>query len=331
MELYKAHGQGAIRSLAVLLVQPQRIVPINQPAPCPVRLAHLSDVHVTARPLGWKRADWLNKRLAAWMNLRLLGRGFRFSRADEVLGCLVAELRQRRPDRVVFSGDATALGFESELARAATLLGVAGDEPLPGLAVPGNHDYCTHHAAASGDFERHFAPWLEGERVDGQVYPFAQWVGSVWLVAVNSSTANRWAWDASGGVGAEQLGRLEQLLSRLADGPRILVTHYPVCLASGKRERGSHGLRDLEALVAAAERGGVCLWLHGHRHHAYYHPRPPFAPFPVICAGSATQHRLWSYWEYAITGQQVEAVRREYDPLKRCFVERESFALPLVR
>ena len=56
---------------------------------------------------------------------------------------LVAELRERRLDRVVFSGDATALGFPAEFERAAKLFGVNGPEPLPGLAdlplgAPGN-------------------------------------------------------------------------------------------------------------------------------------------------------------------------------------------------
>ncbi len=295
----------------------------------PTRLAHLSDIHVTARPLGWRRRDLFDKRLFAWINLRLLGRGFRFRKADSVLAALMDELRRRRPDRVVFSGDATAMGYEAELERAAELLGVAGPEPLPGLAVPGNHDYCTRACAASGLFERHFAPWLVGERVDDQVYPFAQRAGPVWLVAVNSSTGNRWAWDASGGVGRDQLRRLERLLDRLDPGPRVLVTHFPLCLRSGKPERRTHGLRDLADVVKVAERGGVALWLHGHRHDAYHHEQSAFAPFPVICAGSATQSRLWSYGEYTITGRTFEGVRRVFDPEDGTFRDGGKFTLRL--
>src|SRR5262245_25443200 len=115
-----------------------------------IRLAHFSDVHVHAPACAWRLEDWLSKRLTAWVNLRLLGRGFRFRRHEEVLAALRAELGERRPDRLVFSGDATALGFGEEVARAAALLGV---EELPGLAVPGNHDYCTRSAMRSGQFE----------------------------------------------------------------------------------------------------------------------------------------------------------------------------------
>ena len=68
-----------------------------------VRLAHLSDVHVTVRRVGWRREDWLNKRLAAWFNLRVLGRGFRFRSANLVLEAMLEEFRTRRQDRIVFS------------------------------------------------------------------------------------------------------------------------------------------------------------------------------------------------------------------------------------
>jgi 3',5'-cyclic AMP phosphodiesterase CpdA len=296
----------------------------------PVRLAHFSDVHITTRPLGWQRRDWFSKRVTGYINLRWLGRRYRFRRADEVLAVLAADLRDRRPDHVIFSGDATHLGFEAEFARAADLLGVAAADRLPGLAVPGNHDYYTRHVVAAEMFERHFAPWQEGERVDGHRYPFAQRVGPLWLVAVNSCVPNRWSWDASGRVGREQLDRLERLLDGLGPGLRILVTHYPVCLASGKREARAHGLRDLPELVEVARRGSVALWLHGHRHGAYHHARPRLAPFfPVICAGSATQSKRWSYGEYTIRGRQLTGVRRAWDAGAGAFRDFGSFELEL--
>src|SRR5262245_9063535 len=215
-----------------------------------VRLAHFSDIHVTCRPLGWQREDWLTKRLPAWMNLRIFGRAFRLRHAEGVLAALMPGLPRRRPDHWIFSRDATDFGFAAAPGHAAGLLGLLDGERMPGIAVPGNHDYCTPTAAESGDFEKHFACWQSGERVDDAVYPFAQRVGSAWLVAVNTSTANRWAWDASGGVDSAQLERLARLFARLPGGLRILVTHYPVCLKSGKPERGSHGLRNLADLVA---------------------------------------------------------------------------------
>src|SRR3982751_5804548 len=149
-----------------------------------VRLAHISDIHISSGPLEWKREDWFSKRLTSWLNFRFLGRERRFAHAEEVLGYLVNELPNRNIDHIVFSGDATALGFESEIRRAAQLLRIS-DGTIPGLAIPGNHDYCTFAAECSGHFEHHFAPWQEGRRVDEHRYPFAQRVGPVWLIGVN--------------------------------------------------------------------------------------------------------------------------------------------------
>jgi 3',5'-cyclic AMP phosphodiesterase CpdA len=294
-------------------------------------MAHFSDIHVTAEACSWSRPDWFNKRLSAWVNLRLFGRGFRFRHAERVLAALVEDLRQRNYDRLLFSGDATALGFEEEMARAASLLGVGRPDLPPGLAVPGNHDYMTRHAAAGGHYERHFSPWQQGERVGDAAYPFAQRVGPLWVVAVNSATANRWAWDASGRVGAEQLVRLERLLDRLEGGPRVLVTHYPVWLADGRRERRIRALRDLDELVNVCARGGISLWLHGHRHHNYHTPPVEQVPFPVICAGSATQHGRWSYKDYTFLGHRLKVVTRVFDREQSAFFDERTYELELPR
>lgn len=293
-----------------------------------VRLAHFSDIHVTAKS-AWRLRDWFSKRLTSWVNLRVLGRGKRFADADSVAVTLIDDLRARGCDHIVFSGDATALGFEEEMAWAAELLGVGRAGVPPGLAVPGNHDYCTALAASGGHFERHFAPWLTGERINGDTYPFAQKVGHVWLVAVNSAKANWFPTDASGQVGPAQLKRLEMLLAHLEGGPRVLVTHYPLLGLHGGHDHHSRELRDRDALLAIAAKGGIGLWLHGHTHCAYHHPAATETPFPVICAGSATQRGLWSYFEYTITGNHLRAARRTYDPIASTFAEGQVFELEL--
>lgn len=289
------------------------------------RLAHISDLHLTASPLGWRFHDFFSKRVFTWMNLRLRRR-HHFSSAEQVLTRLAQDLDERRVDHVIFSGDATALGFESEMRRVAEILGVTR---RPGLAVPGNHDYCTPAAARSGAFERCFAPWQQGERVGDETYPFAQPLGGLCLVGLNSAKGNFWFWDASGRVGDAQLQRLRALLARLPAGPRILVTHYPICLAKGGPEKLHHGLRDLPATLQVAAEGGVSLWLHGHRHGFYHFRALPNAPFPVICAGSSTQTGQWSYGEYDVAAGLLHGRRRVYDPVADRFRDAESFELPL--
>ena len=292
-----------------------------------IRLAHFSDIHLTAPQLDWTLEDCFSKRVTSWLNLRL-GRAQRFKRANEIVACLMDELPGRGIDHLIFSGDATALGFESEIRRASELLRIDGST-IPGLAIPGNHDYCTRSAALSGHFERYFDSWQQGRRIGTHRYPFAQKIGPLWLIGVNAATGNRWPWDAGGSVGPEQLERLRQLLAGLPPAVKILVVHFPICLATGTRESAHHGLRDLDALLDIANAGGVSLWLHGHRHSPYYFQQPVGADFPVICAGAATQEGIWSCGEYAIDGRTLQAVRRTYDPDGHCFRDAEMFAVQL--
>src|SRR5439155_10533072 len=95
-----------------------------------IRLIHFSAIHITAQPLGWQHRDWFNRRLPGWLNLKWLGRELRFRRAEEVLAVLSTDLRARAPDHVIFSGNATTLGFDAEFRKAASMLGM-GDAGLP--------------------------------------------------------------------------------------------------------------------------------------------------------------------------------------------------------
>ncbi len=293
-----------------------------------VRLAHLSDIHITSPRLDWGLKDVFSKRFTSWINYQVLGRKRRFAFAQQVLTRLVEDLHHRHIDHVIFSGDATALGFESEFRLAAQLLRC--QEPsLPGLAVPGNHDYLNKYAEKSGLFEKYFAKWQQGIRVDHHTYPFAQRVGPVWLIGVNGSTANRIPWDASGAVGHAQRERLKKLFDRLGDGPRILVTHYPMCLRSKRAEIKFRNLRDLRHVQELAEEANVSLWLHGHRHHPYHFQTVKGVSFPVICSGTATQTRIWSYNEYVIDGARLKALQRIYDRSQQRFVDAGRFEIQL--
>jgi 3',5'-cyclic AMP phosphodiesterase CpdA len=291
-----------------------------------IRLAHFSDIHITTPRLGWTWRDWFSRRLTSWLNLRVLGRGKRFANAEIVLSRFLTDVRTQNVDHLVFSGDATALGFRAEIEHAAQALNLDG---FSGLAVPGNHDYCTVQAARSGDFEQCFASWQRGERVDGACYPFAQRVGDYWLVAVNSARGNRWFWDARGFVAPDECKRLARLLAHLPPGPRILVTHYPICLADGRPESRSHRLINLDAVLEIAARGGVTLWLHGHRHGFYLHERTRRAAFPVLCAGSATQTDRWSYGLYTLQNRTLEGSQRQFDASADRFCEVSRFSLTL--
>ncbi len=296
----------------------------------PIRLAHFSDVHLTANPLGWGMRDVLSKKASGWVNVTLLGRGRRFKYANDVVAALRTDLASRSYDHLVFSGDATTLAFESEMKHAAESLGVSDPALPPGLAVPGNHDYYTRFAERTGLFETYFAPWQKGERLDNETYPFAKRVGDIWLIGVNSSMANTMTWDATGRIGDVQLDRLRRLCSTLSPGPRILVTHYPLRNSHGKLEVRTHRLRDHTAALAAAKECKISLWLHGHLHRPFFLQAGGDLPFPVVCGGSAAQTRRWGYHEYVVHANVVNATRRTYDRVSGLFKDELKFDLAIV-
>jgi 3',5'-cyclic AMP phosphodiesterase CpdA len=289
-----------------------------------VRLAHFSDLHLTTTPLGWQARDWLSKRVTGWLNARLLPRFFRFRHAEIAVRALVEDLGAANVNHAIFSGDASTLGFESECRHAAGLLPLS---TMPGLAVPGNHDYYTPLAEASGGFERAFASWQQGLRIDHATYPFAQPVGHIWLIALNSSRGNCLPWDATGYVDQPQLERLLQLVKRLDERPRILVTHYPVLRENGQPETGHHALVNPHEVLEAARAAHISAWLHGHRHHAYC--LTGALPFPVICAGSATDSSCWTWHWYEIEGQDLRIQGRVFRPATGRFEAGDSLSVSL--
>ena len=84
-----------------------------------VRLVHLSDIHLTVPKLEWRQADWFNKRLAAWMNFRCWDGGCVSAMPTMFIERLMADISDRGIDHIIFSGDATALGFATEMQHAA--------------------------------------------------------------------------------------------------------------------------------------------------------------------------------------------------------------------
>ena len=294
-----------------------------------LRLAHFSDVHLTAPRRGWRARDALSKRAVGWANLNLLGRAAHFANADRAAAALRTDCAARAFDALVFSGDASALGFASEVRTAAEALGVGAPGLPPGVAVPGNHDLYVGRAASERAFASAFAPWLEGTRLTGAPFPFARKVGHVWLVMLNSAQPNFLAWDARGRVGGAQLERFRALCASLDDGPRIVVSHYPLLMEGHRPEPRWHRLRDWRAARDTAAACGVKLWLHGHRHRWYVLPRAAELPFATICAGSATQEHRWGYSEYTIDGGHLRGLRRTFDQAAGAYADAETFELEL--
>jgi 3',5'-cyclic AMP phosphodiesterase CpdA len=293
----------------------------------PTRIAHFSDLHLTALPLKLNLLDWFGKRTVGWLNSRI-GRGHTFRDANEISRRLLAELPERSIDHILFTGDATQLGLPTEFDVVRDLFRDTFQR-FPGTAMPGNHDHYTRRSVWGNLFEDTFADWQAGERVSIDTYPYARRVGPLWLIAINSSRPNASPWDSRGEVGRPQRKRLVALLEQLSPGPRILVTHYPVCLADGHSEKRWRKLRDAHQVAEIARTGNIKLWCHGHRHVSYIRPADERFPFAISCAGSATQFQRWSYCEYSFEDTKVDIQRRTWSPERKQFEDAERVHLLL--
>jgi hypothetical protein len=97
----------------------------------------------------------------------------------------------------------------------------------------------------------------------------------------------------------------------------------------GRVERRSHRLLDHKAALAAATEAGIGLWVHGHIHQPFVHEPGLVIPFPVICAGSATQTNRWAHNEYVLDGSELTMTRRVWNPEEGRFDEAATYQFSL--
>jgi len=273
-----------------------------------LRLAHLSDLH---HQIDWeKRSLWSSgwRGAPGRFELHALGRLRRFAGVEQRIARLVDQVLALAPDRVIVTGDLTALGDEDELRRARMLL-----EPFiaAGLLVviPGNHDRYTD--AGGSAFEVVFRDLLTSdlaELADARGYPFVKLVGERHvLVGLDSTRVQGWSHYVVGRIGEAQLRRLARVLEHplLAGRTVSLLVHHGPAGPSGAFDWNESGLIDAPGLLDAIRNRPVVL-LHGHSHHRYWHRARPGRPH-LIAGGSSTERP--GFWEVQVDDHRaLEAV-----------------------
>ncbi|MGZ3480382.1 MAG: metallophosphoesterase family protein [Myxococcaceae bacterium] len=273
-----------------------------------LRLAHLSDLH---HQIDWRqRSLWSSgwRGVPGRIELHALGRLRRFAGVGPRIARLVEQVLGLAPDRVILTGDLTALGDESELRLARALL-----EPFiaAGLlvVVPGNHDRYTD--ARSRAFEVVFADLLRSDLpdlADERGYPFVKLMGERHaLVGLDSTRVQGWSHYVVGRVGARQLRALARVLEhpKLERRTVLLLAHHGPAGPSGGFEWNESGLLDAGALLQTVRHRPVVL-LHGHSHQRFWlrarHGRPH-----LIGGGSSTERP--GFWEVTVDDHRaLEAV-----------------------
>jgi len=236
-------------------------------------IAHVSDLHVLALRGVPLRTLLRGKRLQGYANLLIRRR-----REHDVAVArrVLQDVRDRRPDMVVITGDVSNLSLEQELVTAREIIASElriDDEAV--TIVPGNHDAYTHDVVRDGTFERVYARWQRSDDPTGPTqhrYPLVRLLPDVAIVGL-SSAVPRGPFIASGEVGAAQLDRVRRLLEHPAirRSAVLVLVHHPVVGMLGPVHRWMRGLRDADQLVTLLRRHGDVLVAHGHLHRQVFH------------------------------------------------------------
>lgn len=289
-----------------------------------MKIAHFSDLHVLA--LGGVRPwRFFGKRFTGWANIRFK-RGH-IHRADYVRA-VMREVRGRKVDHVVITGDITNLALEPEFELAHEILenelGLGADEIS---IVPGNHDLYTRGALRSRRFTMFFSRYTKCD-IDVAVdvgaghFPFVKLRGPAAIIGI-STAVPRPPLIASGEIGSAQLAALDRALAHPEVKKRtpVLIQHHPVHNPPSRVKTYQNGLTDADALahrLRALDRG---LLLHGHLHRRV---QRSIGKVLAIGATSASLHheedaRMAGFNLYEIDERGVRAEAHVFEPASETF------------
>lgn len=247
----------------------------------------------------------------------------------------MADLNETQPDHVVVTGDLTNIGLEEEFAEAGVWLRRLGDRCLVSV-IPGNHDayvpvpwkaawsHWREYLESDVSEDALFSPGASFCELTDTYFPSVRRRGPVALVGVCTAQPVG-VLRASGGVGARQLARLEQILRDLdaTDLCRIVLIHHPPLFDPVSWR----ALTDSAAVRAVLQRAGADLILHGHAHLTMHNHLPgPDGPIPVIGVRSASDvgsapDRIAQYHVYRIERKDEQTA----SPRFRITMERREY------
>src|SRR5262245_21702804 len=245
-------------------------------------LAHLSDPHLAPLPTP-RLADLASKRILGYLHWRRTRH--RIHRAER-LDLLVGDLKAQAPDHIAVTGDLVNIALAAEFPQARAWLDRLGP-PRDVTLVPGNHD--AYVRAALALHAPHWDDFMRGDDTAAFAaqFPFVRRRGPLAIIGLSTAVPTA-PFMASGRLGTTQIGRLEELLTRLAGHFRVVLIHHPPGRTrSGRLKR----LTDAAALRAALARHSAELVLHGHDHVDALDwlegPRGPIAALGVPSASAA--------------------------------------------
>lgn len=248
-----------------------------------ITLAHISDIHLSPLPEIGVR-DLVGKRLTGFLNWKLKRHG---ELNSETLGRLVAHMQEQNADFTAVTGDLTNLALRSEVARAGRWLEALGKSDRVAVC-PGNHD--AYVPGALENAQELWGPYLSGETIEGQAFPFVRRIGDVAVIACSSAvpTPPFFAIDRFDERQAARLGRILKLLGDAGYFRTVLIHHPP----NAELQHPSFGLKGHRIFRRVIAEHGAELILHGHTHRSSIHHisgKNHEVPVIGVAAASAAQ------------------------------------------
>ena len=265
----------------------------------PIRIAHLSDFHLTELTINPLRL--LSKRLIGTLNW-LFTRRNTFSKKQ--VTNLAPLLRSLDLDLILLGGDFTTTSLDSEFRQAKTF---TDSLTVPWLAIPGNHDAYTQKAYRQKVFYRYFTNdrpithktgffKLSQHGVEAHRLGETTW----WVVALDTARAT-WTNSARGLFSEATEKNLREILTLIpADHQIIALNHYPFFQNDLERRNLERG-EFLKEIIVQDPR--IKTYLHGHTHrHTIANLQP--SGFPVVLDSGCCADRKKGSWNLLIIDDQ---------------------------
>jgi 3',5'-cyclic AMP phosphodiesterase CpdA len=245
-------------------------------------LAHLSDLHMAARP---RFKELAGKRGLGSINWH---RGRKKIHRVEVLDAITRDLKQCGADHTAVTGDLVNLSLRAEYARARAWLETLG-RPPDVTVIPGNHDiYVPQAWRGPTEF---WGEYMRGDdSADRGSFPFVRRRGGVALIALSSALPTA-PLLATGRLGAKQLLHLAAALEQTDGLFRVVLIHHPPASPASRYLRR---LTDAAKFRRVLAEKGAELVIHGHDHRRSLiwldGPRHPIPAVGVPSASARTRH-----------------------------------------
>jgi 3',5'-cyclic AMP phosphodiesterase CpdA len=240
-------------------------------------LAHLSDLHLAARP---RLAELAGKRGLGFINWH---RGRKNIHMVEALDAVTADLKTFAVDHIAVTGDLVNLSLPGEYQLARRWLEALGP-PSEVTVIPGNHDIYVPQAVHGPS--AYWSDYMRGdEGAEPGSFPFVRRRGGMALIALSSAVPTG-PFLATGRLGENQLARFAAALDGARGLFRIVLIHHPPVSTTRRYLRRLTDADEFRAVLAAK---GAELVLHGHDHcRSLVWLDGPERPIPAVGAPSAS-------------------------------------------